>query len=42
MDFNTDITSIDENPSDLQLSQASSGPPSQHTFIDMIPESIAI
>jgi len=44
MDFSTDITSIDdlENPSDLQLSQASAVPFSQHTFIDMIPESTLI
>ena len=36
MDFNTDVTSIDENPSDLQLSQASSAPLSQCTFINII------
>ena len=36
MDFNPDVTSIDENPYDLQLSQASSAPLSQYTFIDNI------
>ena len=42
MYFNTDRTSIHENPSDLQLSQASSTATSQRTFVDMIPQSTAI
>ena len=42
MYFSADVTSINENPADLQLSQASSGLPFLLTFIDMIPESIAI
>ena len=36
MDFNTDVTLIDENYSDLQLSQATSALTSQYTFIDII------
>ena len=42
MDFNTNGTSSQENPTDLQLSQASSTAPSQYTFIDMILKSTAI
>jgi len=42
MDFNTDQTSIDENPTKLHQSQASSTTASQYTFVDMMPERLPI
>lgn len=42
MNFNTNGTSSQENPTELKLSQASSTATSQYTFIDMILDSTAI
>jgi len=42
MDFNTEETSIYENPTDLPQSQASSTMASQYTLVDIVSDRIVI